>query len=368
MKILLIRQSLHGGGAERVVVSLANKMTEQGHDVTIYITDDIIEYDLHEEVTVVKSSLSEKTKNIESKMISKLGNLAFSITSLFHVFSLRKDLKLNEYDKIYIHSISSLLRFQYLFKKNVYAVYHASKSDLLLKNRNKLQKIKNIFALKMSSLGKGIVCVSEGIRFDLEECFGICNAKVIYNPFDLDMIRNQAEINYDNVDIAKFGSYILNVGRLQYQKNQEQLIKAFFHVSDKFDSLLLLGVGPDDKNLKKLVISYGLEERVFFLGYTSNPYFYMKHATVFVLSSRFEGFGNVLVEALACNCPVISSNCNYGPNEIMINSLSYWLYNQEDTQELTEKLTEFDSEKYRISDSDLIRFSDDISVMKYLNN
>ncbi|ELU1680413.1 hypothetical protein SBP32_004506, partial [Vibrio parahaemolyticus] len=73
MKILLIRQSLHGGGAERVVVSLANKMTEQGHDVTIYITDDIIEYDLHEEVTVVKSSLSEKTKNIESKMISKLG-------------------------------------------------------------------------------------------------------------------------------------------------------------------------------------------------------------------------------------------------------------------------------------------------------
>ncbi|WP_060988938.1 glycosyltransferase [Photobacterium leiognathi] len=365
MNILLIRQSLHSGGAERVVVELANRMVEEGHSVDVYLTENIIKYKLDSRVQVVHSSISEFIRKLEKKLLPIFGNLTFLITSIFHVYFLKKDISINNYDKTYIHSLSSLLRFQYLFGKNIYAVYHCSKSDLLLKNRNFFQKIKNKLSLKMTSIFKNKIAVSKGVGKDLKEHFYISVDRVIYNPFDFDFICNES-YDFLESDFVNYGSYILNVGRLQEQKNQKDLILAFSKLTHKFDSLILLGTGPDEKMLKKLVKDLNIDSQVFFMGHSSNPYKYMRNASLFVLSSNYEGFGNVIVESLACQCPVISSNCNYGPDEILLGSLSQWLYKCNDIEDLVNKCLTIDN-NYNFLDAKLERFSYSKSVNDYIN-
>ena len=81
--------------------------------------------------------------------------------------------------------------------------------------------------------------------------------------------------------------------------------------------LVILGVGSEHRNLMLRARALDLESLVHFEGFQSNPYSYMKNAEAFILSSQWEGFGHVLVEAMACECPVISTDCDFGPNEIL---------------------------------------------------
>jgi glycosyltransferase involved in cell wall biosynthesis len=118
---------------------------------------------------------------------------------------------------------------------------------------------------------------------------------------------------------------ILGVGNLKPQKDFATLIRAFARVrAERPARLVILGDarGPDKDAsyvaaLKGLPAQLGIEEDVSFAGFAENPYAYMSRAAVFVLSSAWEGFGNVLAEALACGCPVVSTDCPSGPAEIL---------------------------------------------------
>jgi glycosyltransferase involved in cell wall biosynthesis len=111
---------------------------------------------------------------------------------------------------------------------------------------------------------------------------------------------------------------VLAAGRLHKQKGYAHLLLAFARVVEQRRShLVILGEGDDREELQGLANSLGIAPYVHFLGYASNPLAYMRHAAVFVLSSLAEGFGNVIVEALACGTPVISTDCPHGPREIL---------------------------------------------------
>lgn len=112
---------------------------------------------------------------------------------------------------------------------------------------------------------------------------------------------------------------ILTACRLDlYQKDFKTLLEAFKIVKSKKNSyLIIIGEGPDKDKIKQMVENLGLENDVFMLGYRQNPYKYMKNSTVFVLSTFHEAFGIVLIEAMACECPVVSSDCDFGPREII---------------------------------------------------
>jgi glycosyltransferase involved in cell wall biosynthesis len=116
-------------------------------------------------------------------------------------------------------------------------------------------------------------------------------------------------------------SVIIGIGRFGDQKDFATLIKAFKKVSEHRDNLklLLLGEGKQRKMLENMVADLGLSGKVRMPGYTPNPYRFMKRAALFVLTSRFEGFGNVVAEALACGCNVVSTDCKSGPSEILDN-------------------------------------------------
>ena len=168
-----------------------------------------------------------------------------------------------------------------------------------------------------------IVVVSEGIKRDLEDNYHIDknNIQVIYNFIDKDKIKELAKESVEEKYDPLFGQgkTIINVGRLSRAKGQWHLIRAFSKVLKKINGtkLLIVGDGNYDQYLKSLVTGLGIESSVSLLGYQDNPFKYMKHSDLFVLSSIYEGFGLVLVEAMACGLPVISTNCKSGPEEII---------------------------------------------------
>ena len=168
-----------------------------------------------------------------------------------------------------------------------------------------------------------IVAVSEESAADLRDVFGMPAARVrmIYNPVVSPALLEQAkEPIYHRWFVPGQPPVILAVGRLCEQKDYPTLLKAFAKVHARTGAkLLILGEGPDRAALEKLVIELGLSEAVEMPGFASNPYAYMARAAVYVLSSRWEGLPTVLIEALACGIPVVSTDCPSGPAEILRN-------------------------------------------------
>jgi glycosyltransferase involved in cell wall biosynthesis len=167
---------------------------------------------------------------------------------------------------------------------------------------------------------KAVVTVSKGVAEDLKSLgLNSKNFKVIYNPMDIADIKKKAKEDPKHEWLEnKSQPILLGVGRLTYQKDFAMLIKAFSKICKNTDArLIILGEGEERKNLQKLVNKLGLQDHVDMPGFVDNPYAYMSKAEVFVLSSRYEGFGNVLVEAMACGTPVVSTNCPVGPSEIL---------------------------------------------------
>jgi glycosyltransferase involved in cell wall biosynthesis len=170
------------------------------------------------------------------------------------------------------------------------------------------------------------VCISQGVA---EEMRGLAliepeKIRVIYNPVLTDELSVQMEAPLDH---PWFGggddvpSVVLGVGRLGDQKDFATLIRAFGLLASRHPELrlLILGEGRQRAMLEKLVREENLASRVSLPGYVPNPYPYMKRAALFVMTSRFEGFGNVVAEALACGCSIVSTDCKSGPADILDN-------------------------------------------------
>jgi glycosyltransferase involved in cell wall biosynthesis len=168
----------------------------------------------------------------------------------------------------------------------------------------------------------GIVTVSNGVADDLAKQGKLPrdHIKVIHNPVVTTSLYESAQTCPEHPWLKENVPIILGVGRLVPQKNFSVLIRAFGQIArEKTARLIILGEGEERSYLEALVAELGLQSIVSLPGFTDNPFAYMKRSAVFVLSSRYEGFGNVLVEAMACGCPIVSTDCPAGPAEILDN-------------------------------------------------
>ncbi len=170
-------------------------------------------------------------------------------------------------------------------------------------------------------LADNIVAVSSGVADDLASCINLkrSSIKVIYNPV---VSQSLIDASRQPIDHPWFKSnqppVIVSVGRLVKLKDYETLIRAFHIVQQTRTSrLVILGEGEERKALEKLISDLGLNDSVQLLGFVDNPYPYIRGASVFALASHWEGFGNVIVESLACDTPVVSADCPCGPSEIL---------------------------------------------------
>ena len=175
-------------------------------------------------------------------------------------------------------------------------------------------------------LADKIIVVSKGSARHLINATHLPEAliKVIYNPIISEKLITQSHSLPDHPWLAVPGlPVILSAGRLVPQKDFMTLLRAFSLVKARIPTakLIILGDGPEQPHLELLAGELGLQDSVRFPGFVLNPHAYMAHAALFVLSSRWEGFGNVIAEALACGTPVVSTDCPSGPAEILADGI-----------------------------------------------
>lgn len=191
---------------------------------------------------------------------------------------------------------------------------------------------------------KKFIAVSKGVADDFAHRTGVKRTliKVIHNP----VYRSNIEISkpekapqtYEKL-MSEGRKYIIAVGRLTQQKDFSTLIKAFNIVRKRENvALVVLGEGPLRGTLENEIAELRLEKDVFLLGFVNNPYYYIKKAEAFVLSSRWEGFGIVIVEAMVVGTPIISTNCPSGPDEILENGKYGRLVPVENPEEMAEAI------------------------------
>ncbi|WGF86426.1 glycosyltransferase [Marinivivus vitaminiproducens] len=169
-----------------------------------------------------------------------------------------------------------------------------------------------------------IVAVSQGVADDLATTVGLPRERIttLYNPVIGPDLPAKAAAPVDHPWFATNDvPVILTVGRLEREKGHDVLLEAFAKLqATRRSRLVIIGSTthkPWEEKLVALAADLGMSDRVDFLGYEPNPVRFMARADLFVLSSVYEGFGNVLVEALACGCPVVSTDCPSGPREIL---------------------------------------------------
>lgn len=184
------------------------------------------------------------------------------------------------------------------------------------------EKLKPVAARMTYSMADHIISVNEDVSADLAEKINIDPQYItaINNP----VIAGDGIAARDIPDHPWFhdhsGPVILAVGRLARQKDYPTLLTAMARIpGERNVRLLVLGDGPDRTDLEALASSLGIAERVSMPGFAQDPYAYMQYADMFVLSSAWEGSPNVLVEAMACGCPVVSTDCPGGSRRILDN-------------------------------------------------
>lgn len=182
-------------------------------------------------------------------------------------------------------------------------------------------KIEPILAKWFYPWSDQIIAISNGCKEDLVRKVGVPKHKirVIYNPVVTEELKERSKYSVDHEWFASSDvPVILGVGRLEVEKDFKTLIRSFYKLLDSCRArLVILGEGSERAELKELAYSLGISDCVQLPGFVDNPFKYMARADIFVLSSAWEGLGNVLIEAMAAGCPVVSTDCRSGPREIL---------------------------------------------------
>jgi len=201
--------------------------------------------------------------------------------------------------------------------------------------------LKKRFALWIYPRANKITANSQGVKDDMIT-MGIPEQKiqVIYNPTITQDLAQRSKQKVEHPWInEKELPIVLGVGRLSQSKDFITLLKSFALLQKhKPSRLIIIGEGPERKNIQDKISELNIQNKVHLPGYISDPIPWMANSDVFVLSSRYEGLGNVLIEALAAGTPVVSTNCPSGPAEILQSGKIGPLVPVGDVQSMTEAI------------------------------
>jgi glycosyltransferase involved in cell wall biosynthesis len=305
--IAMFMPSLAGGGAERVMINLANSMVLQGHKVDLVLFSATGPYakQLHPGIKCIdlqsRGAILSLPKLVNYLKQSKPKTLISALAHCNVVAAYAKKLSGSETIVIGVDH-------------NVYTL--PKDANIKLRIRQGILRAAMRFTYPMAD---HIVAVSQGIADNLKHFVGIKkDIKVVYNPVLSKDIFRKADLSIDHPWLGQGIPVIMGVGRLEKRKDFPNLIRAFALLRKKRPlRLMILGEGEDRGMLEALIQKLELSNDVRLVGFVDNPYAYMKQADVFALSSIFEGLPTVLIEAMALGTPIVATDCESGPREIL---------------------------------------------------
>ena len=283
-------------------------------------------------------NIYKNNKNIYFYPVKKKINIPFihhryitALNGMIVLYALINKLR----EKVIIHSmqsnvaaiiISILKKKKIIIRNSENPIYSTMNSENFF-----FGLISFILKFLFYNFADGIITNSKGSAQSLR-IFVLNKSKIvyIYNPY----------LKKINKKKYKKSNYIINVARLRKQKDHESLLYAFeiFLKKNKSYKLLILGHGNLEYDLKKLSKKLGISNKVIFKGWIKNPTLYLKKSKIFVLSSVYEGLGNVLIDAINYDLPCVSTNCYSGPSEILLNGKGGYLTKVKSPKLLAEKI------------------------------
>lgn len=323
-RITFFMDALHGGGAEKAVVNLLKGLAERD------------EFDLDLVLSALEGPYLDQVPEQVRIIDLNKGRVITSILPLANYLKQNRPWALIG-NMGHVNVVASMAREFARIQTRLVLVGHntlsASKSDL---QRSKLVPY---FMRWLYPRANAVAGVSAGVARDLEQQLGLEKetVKVLNNPVVNQDLITQSQANLAHPWFAADTPPVfLAVGRLNPQKDFPNLLSAFAQVRTQKDArLIILGEGTEREKLETLIDRLGIKDDVSLPGFVKNPYAYMRQASCFVLSSRYEGLPTVLIEAMACGCPVVATNCPSGPEEILNNGAYGSLVPIEDSQALS---------------------------------
>lgn len=351
--VLMVIDSLRVGGAERITLTLAELFVRKGIKVDIIGIYGNVEYAIPKGVNI--HTIGFKKRLFQNTLYRKYLN---------NKIEALEESQGKPFDLILVHLLKAARLMQGFRHENLYYVLHSTMSQESLggldggKYRRKHKRLKQKFD------HKNVITVSKGIAYDLTEVVKIKpkTVQVIYNPIDVTSIRSQAQA--DN-PFANDKPYIVHLGRLVQVKRHDRLLEAY-KLADIDANLILIGEGDYRTNIEESIRVLGLEAKVLLAGMMTNPYPIIKNAKLLVLSSDYEGLSMAILEALALDVPVVSTDCPSGPREILEGYLDNALVAPNDTMALADMIKKQYDEPSSIALDVLERFDGQHVIEQYI--
>ncbi|WP_187497066.1 glycosyltransferase [Erwinia aphidicola] len=358
--ILFIIDGLPGGGAENVTLTLAKGLAERGCVVSLLALDKRRDYEIPDCINYFVDHDNGKGVFRKLSELARRGaSLDRLLPGLFDKYGLPSLVisSLHKTDRIVVRS--KLLR-----TCNLWFCVHGMFSRSYLGNKRGFSLWLKKLKLKKVYKNQQMITVSDAVGKDLLQKVGIKpkTIQTIYNPFNISEILQRAA--GENPYAAE--SYIAHVGRFHQVKRHDRLLEAFA-LADLPGKLILVGQGEESvaQQINDKISSLELQDKVILAGFTQNPLPIIKGAKMVALSSDSEGLPSVLIEALMCHTPVISTNCPGGAAEIMSGELQPFLA-ELTSESLAEKMQKAWHSPPTIAEEMYQRFSYDIILDKYL--
>ena len=309
MALYFLINSLWGGGAERVALRLAEYLKPE----KIFLLERSIKYKTNISVESISSHTVQTSSILKTLYIPIYRNRLRN-------FIKEKDIVLSFLERA--NFVNVLLGNRY---KRIISIHQS-----VLKGRSILHPY-NFFIKNLYPKADMIITVSKHLEFEIKNFLKSNGIKTIYNPVEVEEIKEKAIENLEEYTFLKEYPYLITVGRLTKPKGQWYLLRIFKELRKRYKDLklLILGEGELKNYLVELSENLGLKTYVwdrnklnesydvYFLGFQRNPYKFIKHSKLFIFPSLWEGFPNALIETLAVGKTIVSTDCKTGPREIL---------------------------------------------------
>lgn len=320
--LFFIIPSLKGGGAERVIISLANYFNKKDfQSVLISLNNDVPAYEIENDVKVIY--LTDRQKSRFSHRVYHIAETFYKLIKLLRTEKPACTLSFITSANIWAGITCSLTRVPYI-------VSERTSPDRSVISFNYLHRQ---LAVNLYKRAASVVVSARGV----EDCLLKNKTFKILN--NIQRITNAVTVFQSSAgEKVHHRRFILGVGRLAYVKGFDLLIEAYAQTGLKDIDLIIIGDGEERADLVAQIFNLGLRERVLLPGSRSNLQDYYSQAEMYVLPSRNEGYPNALVEAMSFGCPSVAFDCNFGPAEIIANNENGILVNNGSVTGLSDAL------------------------------